>query len=139
MTGSGWFLPLDRIFDGFSRYIVAWKLYTTRGRLGDVTHTLELALAALGLRRRPGHRPGPRLLSDNGASYVARDSADWLADKGIAHILGAPQPPPDPGQDRALAPDPEDPRPARRLFPSPGNSMLPSATSSTTTTTAAID
>ena len=37
------------------------------------------------------HRP--RLLSDNGSSYVAGDLARWLHGKGIAHIRGAPNHP----------------------------------------------
>ena len=32
----------------------------------------------------------PRLLSDNGSSYIAGDLADWLDDKGMEHIRGAP-------------------------------------------------
>jgi putative transposase len=35
-----------------------------------------------------GHRP--RLLSDNGASYISADLAEWLDDKKIEHIRGAP-------------------------------------------------
>ena len=34
------------------------------------------------------HRP--RLLSDNGSSYVAGDLARWLQDKGMEHVRGAP-------------------------------------------------
>jgi transposase InsO family protein len=34
------------------------------------------------------HRP--RLLSDNGSSYVAGDLATWLEDRDITHIRGAP-------------------------------------------------
>ena len=34
------------------------------------------------------HRP--RLLSDNGPSYIAGDLAEWLTDRGISHIRGAP-------------------------------------------------
>jgi putative transposase len=34
------------------------------------------------------HRP--RLLSDNGASYVASDLADWLDNQNIEHVRGAP-------------------------------------------------
>jgi RNA-directed DNA polymerase len=32
----------------------------------------------------------PRLLSDNGASYVAGDLANWLEGKGMQHVRGAP-------------------------------------------------
>ena len=90
VIGWGWFY-LSTILDDFSRYIVAWKLCTTM-RAGDVTDTLELALAASGCdSARVVHRP--RLLSDNGASYVAGDLARWLEGKGIAHIRGAPNHP----------------------------------------------
>jgi transposase InsO family protein len=45
----------------------------------DVTDTMEMALAASGCRP-VWVRHGPRLLSDNGPSYIAGDLADWLAD-----------------------------------------------------------
>ncbi len=32
----------------------------------------------------------PRLLSDNGSSYVSADLAEWLQDKGMKHSRGAP-------------------------------------------------
>ncbi len=56
---------------------------------GDVTDTLELALAASG-RTTARVRHSPRLLTDNGPSYVAGDLADWLAERHIEHIRGAP-------------------------------------------------
>jgi len=75
VTGGGRFY-LSTILDDFSRYIVAWKLCATM-RADDVTDTLELALTAAGLEgTEAAHRP--RLLSDNGSSYVAGDLADWL-------------------------------------------------------------
>ena len=87
VTGWGWFY-LSTILDDFSRYIVAWKLCSTM-RAGDVTDTLELALAAAGLEGAdPSRRP--RLLSDNGSSYVAGDLADWLEERGMDHVRGAP-------------------------------------------------
>ena len=90
MIGWGWFY-LSTILDDFSRYVIAWKLCTTM-RAGDVTDTLTLALEASGLSTaHVRHRP--RLLSDNGSSYVAGDLAAWLGDKEIAHIRGAPNHP----------------------------------------------
>jgi putative transposase len=87
VIGWGWFY-LSTVLDDFSRYIVAWKLCTTMAA-GDVTATLELALAASGRdRARVRHRP--RLLSDNGPSYVATDLAKWLDENGIEHVRGAP-------------------------------------------------
>ena len=35
-------------------------------------------------------RHRPRLLSDNGPSYIAGDLADWLASQQVEHIRGAP-------------------------------------------------
>ncbi len=134
VMGWGWFY-LSTILDDFSRYIVAWKLCTTM-RAGDVTDTLELALAASGCDgARVVHRP--RLLSDNGASYVAADLAAWLERQGHGPRPRRPEPPADPGQDRALAPDHEEPRPAGELLPAGSSSRTPSPPSSTTTTTTA--
>lgn len=87
IVGWGWYY-LSTILDDFSRYIVAWKLCVTM-RADDVTATLDLALAAAGLDSATvAHRP--RLLSDNGASYVAEDLATWLDAKGMKHVRGAP-------------------------------------------------
>ena len=87
VIGWGWFY-LSTVLDDFSRYIIAWKLCTTM-RAEDVTDTLNLALQASGLERaKVAHRP--RLLSDNGSSYIAGDLAEWLEDHGINHVRGAP-------------------------------------------------
>jgi transposase InsO family protein len=87
VTGWGWFY-LSTILDDFSRYIVAWKLCSTM-KVGDVTDTLEMALAASGLDQIDvRHRP--RLLSDNGSSYVAGDLADWMSEHDMRHVRGAP-------------------------------------------------
>jgi Integrase core domain len=54
-----------------------------------VTDTLDQALTASGLDHvNVVHRP--RLLSDNGSSYIAGDLAEWLEDKGIEPVRGAP-------------------------------------------------
>ena len=90
VMGWGWFY-LSTILDDFSRYIVAWKLCTTM-RAADVTATLELALEASGCDQATVvHRP--RLLSDNGSSYVAGDLAVWLDERNMTHIRGAPHHP----------------------------------------------
>ena len=87
VIGWGWYY-LSTILDDFSRYIVAWKLCTTMGA-ADVTDTLELALRASGCDQvRVRHKP--RLLSDNGPSYLAGDLATWLDQHQIAHVRGAP-------------------------------------------------
>jgi len=87
VTGWGWFY-LSTVLDDFSRYIVAWKLCTTM-KASDVTETLTVALEASGLdSMNVIHRP--RLLSDNGSSYIAGDLAVWLEEKGMDHVRGAP-------------------------------------------------
>ena len=87
IIGWGWYY-LSTILDDYSRYIIAWKLCTTM-RAEDVTDTLELALAASGCdQAHVLHKP--RLLSDNGPSYVAGELANYLAEKDMRHVRGAP-------------------------------------------------
>jgi putative transposase len=87
VIGWGWFY-LSTILDDFSRYIIAWKLCTTM-KADDVTDTLELALTASGCdEARVVHKP--RLLSDNGSSYISGDLAKWLEVQGMTHVRGAP-------------------------------------------------
>jgi putative transposase len=87
VIGWGWFY-LSSVLDDFSRYIIAWKLCATM-MAEDVTATLELALKASGLDTASVlHRP--RLLSDNGSSYISADLAKWLDKKSMAHVRGAP-------------------------------------------------
>ena len=74
--------------DDYSRYIIAWKLCTNM-TADDVTATLKLALEASGCNRaNVVHKP--RLLSDNGSSYISGDLAEWLEDHGMDHVRGAP-------------------------------------------------
>ncbi|MBT5778084.1 MAG: transposase family protein [Rhodospirillaceae bacterium] len=62
------------ILDDYSRYIIAWKLCTTM-KTSDVTDTLSLALQASGCdQAHVVHKP--RLLSDNGSSYVSGELAE---------------------------------------------------------------
>ena len=87
VIGWGWFY-LSTILDDYSRYIIAWKLCTTM-KAQDVADTLELALQASGCDQvHVVHKP--RLLSDNGSSYVSGDLARFLNDKGMDHVRGAP-------------------------------------------------
>jgi putative transposase len=90
VTGWGWYY-LSTVLDDFSRYIVAWKLCNTM-QASDVTETLDRALVASGLDQvKVMHRP--RLLTDNGSSYIAGDLAEWLKRRGMTHIRGAPRHP----------------------------------------------
>ena len=87
VIGWGWFY-LFTILDDCSRYIIAWKLCATM-KTGDVTDTLDLALQASGCDQATVlHKP--RLLSDNGASYISGELADWLENQQMDHVRGAP-------------------------------------------------
>jgi len=66
----GWYY-LSTVIDDYSRYILAWKLSPTMAS-NDVEETLNMALKKSGLDEvRVRHRP--RLLSDNGPAYLAKD------------------------------------------------------------------
>ena len=87
VIGWGWFC-LSTILDDFSRYIIAWELCTTK-RAEDVTDTLKLALDASGCNSAEVLH-NPRLLSDNGSSYIVGDLANWLEGQGMGHVRNAP-------------------------------------------------
>ena len=79
VIGWGWFY-LSTILDDFSRYIIAWKLCTTmkdRGR--HRLHWKWRSKHQAATKRTVVHKP--RLLSDNGSSYIAGDLVEWLDDQ----------------------------------------------------------
>ena len=82
----GW--GLSSVLDDYSRYTIAWRLCSTMCA-SDVTDTLDMALEASGCdHANVLHRP--RLLSDNGPSYIAGELADHLDGKAMEHVRGAP-------------------------------------------------
>ena len=87
VVGWGWFY-LSTVLDDFSRYILAWKLCTTM-TAADVTETLRLALNAAGLNSATVQQR-PRLLSDNGPSYLSAQLSTWLDEHGMTHTRGQP-------------------------------------------------
>jgi len=90
IIGWGW-MYLSTVLDDFSRYIIAWKLCTNM-RAEDVTDTLDLALAASGCDSATVlHKP--RLLSDNGPSYIAGELAEYIQARKMSHVRGAPMHP----------------------------------------------
>ncbi len=87
IIGWGW-MYLSTVLDDFSRYIIAWKLCTNM-RAEDVTDTLDLALKASGCDSATVlHKP--RLLSDNGPSYIAGELAEYIEANKMSHVRGAP-------------------------------------------------
>ena len=87
IIGWGW-VYLSTVLDDYSRYIIAWKLCTTM-RAEDVTDTLDMALAASGCDHA-NVLPRPRLLSDNGPSYIAGELAEYIEANRMSHVRGAP-------------------------------------------------
>lgn len=99
IIGWGW-VYLSTVLDDYSRYIIAWKLCSTM-RAEDVTETLDMALAASGCdHANVLHRP--RLLSDNGPSYIAGEllpaRRSRTADRGLRRALQPPALPREPRQ-----------------------------------------
>jgi len=87
VIGWGWFY-LSTVLDDYSRYILSWKLCTSMTSK-DASDTLEIALKKTGfdnvkLKNRP------RLLSDNGPSYISSELADWLDKHDMEHTRGRP-------------------------------------------------
>ena len=90
IIGWGW-MYLSTVLDDFSRYIIAWKLCTNM-RAEDVTDTLDVALVASGCDSATVlHKP--RLLSDNGPSYIAGELAEYIEANKMSHVRGAPMHP----------------------------------------------
>jgi len=87
IVGWGWYY-LGSILDDHSRYIIAWKLFTTMATT-DVTELLDQAVEKTGVEHiAVRHRP--RLLSDNGPAYVSHELAAYLQDRGMKQSHGAP-------------------------------------------------
>jgi len=85
IIGWGWYY-LSTVLDDFSRYIVHWELCANM-KSNDVKRTIDSALkkAKLVTKQRP------KLLSDNGSCYIAKDLKDYLIENvGMDQIHGRP-------------------------------------------------
>jgi len=83
----GWYY-LCSVLDDYSRYIIAWKPFTTMAA-SDVKEVLDLAIEKTGVTGvAVKHRP--RLLSDNGPCYIAAELKEYLEKHGLRHTRGAP-------------------------------------------------
>ena len=92
---------LSTILDGYSRYIIAWKLCTNM-TADDVTATLAVGARSLQAAIAANVVHKPKLLGDYGSPYVSGDLAEWLEDHGMDHVRTCTVSPANPGQDRAL-------------------------------------
>ena len=83
----GWYY-LSTVLEDYSRYILAYKLSPTMNAQ-DAEDTLKIALAKADIDKvKVYHKP--RLLSDNGPAYHSADLAQFLKERRIDHIYGAP-------------------------------------------------
>lgn len=80
----GWYY-LATVMDDYSRYIVSWEL-SKEMKSVDSEHVIEKALFESGLN----NKNKPRLLSDNGPCFISQDFKDYLKNKEISHVRGAP-------------------------------------------------
>jgi len=79
---GGSFYFLISVLDGFSRYIVHWELRETMKEL-DV----ELVIAKA-IEKHPG--VSPRIISDNGPQFIAKDFKEFVRQYGLTHVRTSP-------------------------------------------------
>jgi putative transposase len=79
---AGTFYYLCSVLDGASRAIVDWQIAESMTE-AQVERLLERAR-----ERYPGHRP--RLISDNGPQFIARDLKEYIRLAGMTHVRTAP-------------------------------------------------
>ena len=108
VIGWGWFY-LSTILDDFSRYIIAWKLCTTM-KAEDVTDTLNLALVASGCDRATVRQTAAPAVRQWTVLHRRR-TGRLAAGSGHRSHPWCSEPSSDPGQDRTLAPDAQEPHP----------------------------
>jgi putative transposase len=79
---DGTFYYLTSLLDGCSRYIVHWEL-----RESMTERDIETIIQR-GLERFPGEKP--RIISDNGPQFIARDFQQFIRLTGITHVRTSP-------------------------------------------------
>jgi transposase InsO family protein len=79
------FYYLCSILDGYSRYLVHWEIRESMKEF-DVEIVLQR-----GLERFPG--VSPRVISDNGSPFVAREFKDFIRLSGLTHVRTSPNHP----------------------------------------------
>jgi putative transposase len=79
---AGTFYFLCTVLDGYSRYIVHWELRPTMQE-PDVETIVQR-----GLEKFPGVTP--RIISDNGPQFIARDFKEFIRLTGMTHVRTSP-------------------------------------------------
>jgi len=78
----GTFYYLISVLDGSSRYLVHWELRESMTE-ADVEITLERAKEAF-----PNARP--RIITDNGPQFIAKDFKEFIRQSGMTHVKTSP-------------------------------------------------
>jgi len=78
----GTFYYLCSVLDGYSRYVVHW----------DIQESMTEAEVELILERAKEKFPGakPRIISDNGPQFIARDFKEFIRISGMTHVKTSP-------------------------------------------------
>ena len=79
---SGTFYYLCSVLDGFSRFIVHHEIRTAMTE-GDIEIILQRAVEKI-----PGARP--RIISDNGPQFIAKDFKEFIKVSGMTHVRTSP-------------------------------------------------
>jgi transposase InsO family protein len=79
---NGTFYYLCSILDGFSRFIVHWEI-----RESMKTQEVEIILQRAKEKFREAK---PRIISDNGPQFVARDFKEFVRLSGMTHVRTSP-------------------------------------------------
>lgn len=79
---AGTFYFLITVLDGYSRYIVHWEIRET------MTERDTEVVVQRALEKHPGVRP--RIISDNGPQFVARDFKQFIRITGLTHVRTRP-------------------------------------------------
>jgi transposase InsO family protein len=79
---GGTFYYLTSLLDGASRYIVHWELRES------MTEREVETIVQRGLEKFPGEKP--RIISDNGPQFIARDFQQFIRLTGLTHVRTSP-------------------------------------------------
>jgi transposase InsO family protein len=79
---GGTFYYLCSLLDGYSRYIVHWEIRES------MTERDVETIVQRGLEKFPGTRP--RIISDNGPQFIAKDFKEFVRLTGITHVRTSP-------------------------------------------------
>ena len=79
---GGTFYYLCNVLDGYSRYLVHWELRESM-KNQDVATILQRAR-----EKHPG--AAPRIISDRGPQFIAREFKDFIRISGMTHVLTSP-------------------------------------------------